>query len=101
VVGPIGVVYVTFEDLPDYTIVPRLKEAGADLTKVRIIANVREEGTGMLRPLDIQNVADKDLLRQAVDRVQAGHMVIDPITSAFGGKLDIYEQPTYAKHLLH
>ncbi len=98
-VGPIGVVYVTFEDLPEYTIVPRLKQAGADLSKVRIIANVSENGTSNIRPVDIQFSSDIDLLKRAVSDVKAGYVVIDPITSAFGGKSDIYKTTDVRKAL--
>jgi hypothetical protein len=98
-VGPIGVVYVTFEDLPEYTIVPRLEKAGADLSKVRIIANVEERGTGVKRPLNIQFAPDLDLVRRAGNDVQAGYYVIDPVTSAFGGTGDIYKTTDVRKAL--
>lgn len=81
-----GVVLLAGEDDADDTMVPRLKAAGADLSRVQIITCAQQDGEGGTRlltlPADIPEIAD------AVRKLQARLVVIDPLSSFLAGEVD-------------
>lgn len=94
-----GAVYVLYEDGIADTIVPRLKKKNADLSRVQPIKDVvvwdgEEQVT---RPFSLNE--DIPLLRQAVRKVDARLVIIDPITSALGITTDSYKDQEVRKAL--
>ncbi|MBE3602485.1 AAA family ATPase [bacterium] len=81
-----GVVLLTGEDDADDTIVPRLKAAEADLSRIQIITCAQPDGEAGPRlltlPADIPEIAD------AVRKLQARLVVIDPLSSFLAGEVD-------------
>jgi putative DNA primase/helicase len=85
--APLGsVVIFSAEDDPRDTIVPRLKGAGADLDRIRIVSGVKEQsnrGVGIERSFSLQ--ADLPLLEGAIRTLGDTRLIIiDPITSYLG-----------------
>jgi hypothetical protein len=85
---PRPVIVVAAEDSFEHTIVPRLMAAGADLNMVYRM-RVREAATGSAVSLSLP--ADNDLLRDAVKRLGAALVVLDPLLSAIGARLDTHK----------
>ncbi|MBN8727437.1 MAG: AAA family ATPase [Xanthomonadales bacterium] len=70
------------EDDPADTLVPRLLAAGADLSRVRFVGEVREDGER--HPFD--PARDVHLLASAVAEMDGvALMIVDPLVSAVGG----------------
>ena len=91
--GPGSVVIVTSEDDPADTLKPRLRRAGADMTKVHVLetAIVCDAKSGRLvrEPFDIGKHVP--LLTDSVKKLgDVSLMVIDPI-SAYTGKIDSHK----------
>jgi RecA-family ATPase len=91
--APLGsVVIFSAEDDARDTIVPRLKGAGADLDRIRIVSGVKEQsdrGVGIERSFSLQ--ADLPLLEGAIRKLgDARLIIIDPITS-YLGKVDSHK----------
>jgi hypothetical protein len=85
--APLGsVVIFSAEDDPRDTIVPRLKGAGADLDRIRIVSGVKEQsdrGVGIERSFNLQ--IDLPLLEREIQGVgDVRLIIIDPITSYLG-----------------
>ena len=74
---PVGVVILSGEDGLADTIVPRLLAAGADLDRILALTEVPILSGGGSRPPVLPD--DLDLIRQAIGRVQASLVVIDPL----------------------
>lgn len=74
------VLYLSAEDDIEDTIIPRLKAAGADLTRIEIIKCVRKEG----KDKSVSLVTDLDELRAKIDKHGAEMIVIDPVASYTG-----------------
>lgn len=83
-----GAVYVTTEDSPARTIRPRLEAAGADTTRVLLLPSV-PDGEGDPRPLMLPE--DIAILEQAVERVGARLVVIDPLMAHLGGSVNAHK----------
>jgi hypothetical protein len=81
---PRDVVYINSEDARDYTIVPRLVAAGADLSRVLFVNALTPDDTATSIVLPF----DTDLLAAAVIERQAVMVVLDAATSVIDGKLD-------------
>ena len=79
-----GVVLVSFEDGLADTIRPRLEAAGADLSRVLALRTIGQGNNE--RPLILPD--DIGVLREAVERVGAVFVVIDPLMAALNGKVD-------------
>jgi putative DNA primase/helicase len=76
------VLFLSAEDDIEDTIIPRLKAAGADLTRIEIIKCIRKEG----KDKSFSLVTDLGELRGMIDKhrdVQA--IIIDPVASYTGG----------------
>lgn len=81
---PSNVIYINSEDARDYTIVPRLVAAGADLDRVIFLDAITSDDieTTIVLPLDT------DLLAAAVTEHQAVMVVLDAATSVIDSRLD-------------
>jgi len=80
-----GVLMVSAEDDPADTIVPRMIAAGADLTRVHLLAGVREATDGQTRERGFDLVRDVPWLHAALaDRTDVRLVVIDPVTAYMG-----------------
>ena len=82
--APLGsVIIMSAEDGEADTIVPRLKAAGADLTKVHIVTAVCSEGRRGRRAFNLQ--ADLDLLEAKIGEIgDFALVIIDPVSSYMG-----------------
>jgi hypothetical protein len=78
-IGPAGVILIQGEDLAGQTVLPNLRAAGADLTKIKLLDRGRFIEAPLLLPNDIP------VLEQAVAEVQAKLVVIDPFTAFLAG----------------
>lgn len=84
-----SVAFLSMEDAPETTIVPRLRAAGANLDKVFIIEGVeRVEGKDKFRDaFDIsRDIHQLEALRSEVDDLRL--VIIDPLDSYLSAKLD-------------
>jgi hypothetical protein len=81
--GPGSVILLSAEDDPSRTIVPRLKAAGADLSKVHILESVfLDDGSEALPSLR----TDIEIIEQAITQLGDCRMVgIDPVSAYLGG----------------
>jgi hypothetical protein len=84
---PTDVLVIANEDAYDYTLVPRLMAAGADLTRVKFVDAVSADGNGstVVLPLDTQRV------REAVAETGARLVIVDPLVSVLDGSLDSHK----------
>lgn len=89
-VAPIGnVILLNAEDTPDDVMVPRLKAAGADMTKVFIVQAITESN-GKRRKFNLQ--ADLDRLTKLAEKIGNVKLItFDPVSSYLGGELDSHE----------
>lgn len=83
---PRDVVVVVGEDSIERTVAPRLRAAGADLERVHFADVITDTGGVDMPVLPV----DVGLLREAVDRVGAGLVVLDPLVSVIAGNLDTH-----------
>jgi hypothetical protein len=81
--GPCNSLYLTAEDSPEHTLVPRLIAAGADLERVSFFT-VRRDGVdeGMTLPDDLP------ALRAAIEKTGAQVVVVDPLMAHLSGAVD-------------
>lgn len=87
---PAGVVLVLPEDDLADTVRPRLRRAGADLSRVAALTTIpvtNASGQGYERPFSL--FEDLDVLSETIDRVQARLVIVDAVMKLLGGK-DIY-----------
>jgi AAA domain-containing protein/DnaB helicase-like protein len=84
---PRTVIYVHSEDARDFTIVPRLTAAGADLTRVVFLDAVTPHPQGDIEsPLVLP--LDDELLVDAIRDHRSALVVLDAATSVIDGRLD-------------
>lgn len=91
--GPASVIIITGEDDPADVLKPRLRSAGADMTKVHVLetAMVLNPKTGQLEREQFDIGRDVPKLMQAIQQIGDVAMVImDPI-SAYTGKVDSHK----------
>jgi RecA-family ATPase len=79
------VVLVTYEDLAEEIVRPRLEAAGADLDRVHIVSVPLDRGGLLMLPFDL------DELERHVRETYARLLVIDPIVSAIDLDLDAHK----------
>lgn len=82
-VGPCASLYLTAEDSPEHTLVPRLIAAGADLALVSFF-NVRRDGIDYVMTLP----DDLERLRAAIKETGAMAVVMDPLMALMSGAVD-------------
>jgi hypothetical protein len=85
---PRTVVYVNSEDARDYTIVPRLRAAGADLDRVIFVDAVMSGDDGTERESSIVLPGDAHLLADTVRQHGAVLVILDAATSVIDSRLD-------------
>lgn len=73
------VIYQTAEDGLEDTIKPRLEQAGADCTKVRVIDESEKELT-----------MSDERLEQAIIETKARLIILDPIQAYIGATVDMH-----------
>ena len=89
-----NVIILSAEEDPNDSLVPRLKSAGADLSRIHIINMVRDrnEKTGLQQRRMFSLISDLEKLRRKI--IEVGNVVvvlIDPISAYLGiGKVDSY-----------
>lgn len=83
---PGNVLYLTFEDGLADTLRPRLDDLGADVSRIHALTGWREGGEDM-GPL---TAAEVDLLAGAIDQLQPGLVVVDPIQAYIGAGVDMH-----------
>jgi RecA-family ATPase len=86
--GPAGVVLLSAEDGLADTIRPRLDAAGADTERIVALSTVTERG-GAERTISLTQ--DLNTVEQAVKRVGAALVVIDPLMAFLSGKTDSHK----------
>lgn len=86
---PTGIVILNYEDDPGSVLRARLEAAGADLSRVFCLQGVRtptdEESRDLVLPNDLEAVAD------AVERVGASLVMVDPILTALDPSIDTHK----------
>jgi RecA-family ATPase len=83
---PAGVVILSAEDDPADTIRPRLEAMGGDLSRIVLLPGVTtEDGERM------PNLHDVPAIKQAVRRVQAKLVIVDPLMAYLPGGTDSYK----------
>ena len=86
--GPSGAVLLSAEDGLADTIRPRLDAAGADCSRVVALTLINErDADGRLVPR-LPTLADLDALREAVQRVDAKLVVVDPLMAFVPSRVD-------------
>lgn len=83
---PAGVAIIATEDSWEYTIVPRLMAAGADLERVYRMDVTEAEIGGYTLSLP----ADDARLEAAIREYRLGAVILDPLLSALHGQLDAH-----------
>jgi len=83
---PINVVIATAEDSLAHTVVPRLRAAGADLSRIHFV-QINQEGVsgGLTLPGDL------DVLARKLQEVQAGALIIDPLMAHLSLKVNSWQ----------
>jgi putative DNA primase/helicase len=86
-----SVLLVSAEDDPGDTIRPRLDAHGADASRVHLLSAVNRRGENGRLVEAVFTLADLDPLRQSVERIgDVRLIVIDPIGSYIGGRIDAH-----------
>jgi RecA-family ATPase len=80
-----GVVLLSAEDDPADTIRPRLEAAGADLSRIIMLAGLRDGDSVRLPTL-----TDLDAIKHAIAQVNAKLVIVDPLMAYLPGKVDSY-----------
>lgn len=89
-----NVVYATAEDSPEHTLAPRLMAADADLSRVH---DVRLTSGGLDVGLTLPD--DVEALRDAVEAVDAGLLVVDPLMAHLSGGIDSHRDHSIRRAL--
>jgi putative DNA primase/helicase len=84
------VIFLSAEDSPEDTIVPRLMAAGADLSCVHVLEAVREPDpeTGEITERLFSLAFDVGRLEKLIRKTKAKLVVVDPISAYLGEKTD-------------
>ena len=91
-----GVVICSAEDGLADTIRPRLDAAGGDPSRVLSLATVTDE-EGLERPISIPE--DLPIIENAIGRVGAVLVIIDPLMAFFGADIDSYKDQNVRRAL--
>lgn len=77
-----NVVYMTKEDGVGDTLRPRLDSLGADVSRVHVLTGADDNGT--------VGLSDVDVIGSAIEQTGAGLVVVDPVQSWLGAKVDAH-----------
>lgn len=80
---PAGVVLMSYEDDPGFTIRPRLETMGADLDRITLLEGITDEKGPRL-----PSVADISAIRETALSIGAGLIIVDPLMAALPGAVD-------------
>jgi RecA-family ATPase len=83
---PADVLIASAEDAPEYTIVPRLIAAGADMDRVNIIDI---ESDGVVASIEIPT--DLDRVAEAIDSHNAEFVIVDPVSAHLAQHVDSHK----------
>ncbi len=86
--GPANVVIITAEDDLADTVVPRLKAAGADLSRIVAIEHVPDDDGEGHHLLTLPG--DAEYLRSVVERHQAALLILDPLVAFLSERNDAH-----------
>lgn len=90
--APGGAVIISLEESTAKTVVPRLRAAGADLTRVidlsKVKRTVRSSGDPVRSPFMLPD--DLPILEKAIKRVNASIVVIDPLMSVVNPRISTF-----------
>lgn len=90
--APGGAVIISLEENTAKTVVPRLRAAGADLTRVidlsKVKRTVRASGDPVRSPFMLPD--DLPILEKAIKRVNASLVVIDPLMSVVNPRISTF-----------
>jgi putative DNA primase/helicase len=92
---PADSIIIASEDVQEITIIPRLTALGADLNRITIVPPPE---TPKQEPFSL--VKHVDDMRALVRKTQAKLIVIDPINTYLGGKVDNYRDPEVRQALI-
>lgn len=93
---PSGVVILSTEDTAATTIVPRLRAAGADLKRVRIVTDIIDpHGVSRLPEL----AHDAEAFEKAIRDVNAALLIVDPLVASLDSKTDAHKDQEVRKNL--
>jgi hypothetical protein len=86
---PAQVLYLSLENEPHYVVRPRMDALGGDVSHFHIlrgtlIGNGETASRGSIKLSDVQLIAD------AIDKTQAGLIIVDPIQSYLGTEVDAH-----------
>jgi RecA-family ATPase len=95
-VPPRGVVVISTEDTPSTTIRPRLEAAGADLERVRIIAEISDTHGVVYSPELAQHEA---AIEKAIQDVDAALLIVDPLVASLDAKTDTHKDQQVRRNL--
>ena len=84
---PSRVLFATSEDAWEFTMVPRLMAAGADL---RMVGRVQVTDNGLITGLTLP--ADADALGSYMTAYGVALLVLDPLTSVMDGRIDAHRE---------
>ncbi len=93
---PCPVLFLNGEDGPGDTLRPRLEAAGADLTRLVLLAGYREGAGGPRRHLHLQRL---DYIEAVLRQMKPGLLVVDPVQAFLGPKLAM-GSPSQVRSLL-
>jgi AAA domain len=85
---PSGVIILSAEDDPADTIKPRLIALGGDVTQISVLPVVKDPKGGSR----FINLDDRQSLAEAVDRVHARLVIVDPLSAYMPAKADMYKE---------
>jgi putative DNA primase/helicase len=83
--GPLHCLFICAEDDAGDTIKPRLRTAGADMSRVHILDGFIHEGEEFNRTLDLTNPGHLETLEEIIQELEIRFLVIDPIDAYLGG----------------
>jgi putative DNA primase/helicase len=92
VAAPGGVIIMAPEDSYEHTVIPRLKAAGADLSKIILLSEVPDfdsDGNPYNRPISFPE--DAAILEEAIIECKASLAIIDPVLAMVNGKYDTHK----------
>ncbi|MBF6606814.1 MAG: AAA family ATPase [Chloroflexi bacterium] len=92
--GPCDALYLSAEDSPAHTLVPRLMAAGAGLERIHFLTIRDDAGErGLTLPDDV------DRLAEAIRRTRARLVIVDPVMAHLATRLDVHRDHSIRRAL--
>src|SRR5437588_3470334 len=85
-----GVIFIAPEDSPQHTLKPRLEAAGGDPSQVLLLNTVEDLDAKKIKIYDhpFSLAHDLEILEDAIKRMQAVLVIIDPLMAVLGNSID-------------